>query len=204
MARSFLGNVMTTTPCTTCQGFGTVIASPCRDCSAEGRKHVRQDVEVDIPAGVADGTRIRLSGRGEAGPAGGPRADLYLEIHEKRHPFLERQGDDLATELRVPMTAAALGASFPLKTLDGDRTVSVRPGTQPGDEVVLDGLGVGRLRRQGRGDLHVSIVVETPTRLDDRQRQLLAELATLRGEDGFAPAKDDSVMGKLKGKLGGR
>lgn len=203
MARSFLGNVMTTAPCNQCQGFGTVIASPCRECSGEGRKHVREDVELDIPAGVSDGTRIRLSGRGEAGPAGGPRADLYVEIHEKSHPFLERQGDDLYTELRVPMTAAALGATFPLETLDGTQQVTVKAGAQGGDDVVLDGLGVGRLRRSGRGDLHVSIVVETPTKLDAKQKELLSQLAALRGEDTYAPAKDESVMGKLKDKLSG-
>ncbi|WP_128773143.1 molecular chaperone DnaJ [Actinomyces oricola] len=204
MTRSFLGSVMTSSPCTACRGFGTIIATPCQECAGEGRTRVRKNIEVTIPAGVSTGTRIRLSGRGEAGPAGGPAGDLYLEIHEKRHEFLERRDDDLFTELRVPMTAAALGATFSLQTLDGPRQVSVRPGTQPGDEVVLDGLGVGRLRRQGRGDLHVSIVVETPTRLDERQKELLRELAMARGEDGFSLAKDDSVMGRLKGKFSGR
>ncbi|RRD23888.1 molecular chaperone DnaJ [Actinomyces bowdenii] len=204
MTRTLLGQVMTASPCPGCQGYGTVIVTPCKDCSGEGRRHVRQDLEVSIPAGVSTGTRIRMSGRGEAGPAGGPHGDLYLEIHEKPHEFLERDGDDLYTELRVPMTAAALGASFTLQTLDGDRQVTVRAGSQPGDEVVLDGLGVGRLRRKGRGDLHVSIVVETPTRLDDKQRQLLAELARLRGEDDIAPAKDEGVMGKLKERFSGR
>ncbi|WP_067782614.1 molecular chaperone DnaJ [Actinomyces vulturis] len=203
MARSFLGNVMTSTACSTCQGFGTVIASPCKECSAQGRTHVRDTIEVDIPAGVADGTRIRMSGRGEAGPAGGPHADLYIEIHEERHPFLERHGDDLLTELRIPMTAAALGATYPLDTLDGTQDVSIKPGTQSGDEVILDGLGVGHLRRHGRGDLHVSIVVETPRHIDSQQRELLQQLAALRGEDGVAPAKDESVLGKLKDKLSG-
>ena len=101
------------------------------------------------------------------------------------------------------MTAAALGASFPLETLDGERTVSVKAGTQPGDEVVLDGLGVGRLRRSSRGDLHVGIVVETPTRMDDRQKELLTELARLRGEDGQAAPKDDGLAGKLSDALKG-
>ncbi|MDU0349454.1 DnaJ C-terminal domain-containing protein, partial [Actinomyces sp. MRS3W] len=150
------------------------------------------------------GTRIRMSGRGEAGPAGGPNGDLYVEIHEREHDTFTRDGDDLYTELRVPMTAAALGATFPLETFDGERSVSVRPGTQGGDEIVLSGLGVGRLRRSGRGDLRVQIVVETPTRLNDRQRELLAELASLRGEDGYPAPKDESVMGKLKEKFSGR
>ena len=200
MQRSFLGNVVTSSPCLRCQGFGTVIASPCRECDGEGRKRVHTTIDVNVPAGVSAGTRIRMSGRGEAGPAGGPNGDLYVEIHETRDEALSRTGDDLYTELRVPMTAAALGASFPLSTLDGERTVSVKPGTQSGDEVVLSGLGVGRLRRSGRGDLHVQIVVETPTKLDDRQHQLLTELAALRGEDGHSPAKDESLFGKLKGK----
>ena len=204
MTRTLLGQVMTSSPCPGCQGYGTVIVTPCKDCSGEGRIRVRQDLEVSIPAGVSTGTRIRMSGRGEAGPAGGPNGDLYLEIHEKPHEFLERDGDDLYTELRVPMTAAALGAVFPLQTLDGEQNVTVKAGSQPGDEVVLDGLGVGRLRRKGRGDLHVSIVVETPTRLDDRQRELLAELARLRGEDDVEPVRDSSVMGKLKERFSGR
>lgn len=200
MQRSFLGNVMTSSTCHRCQGFGTVIASPCTDCGGEGRQRVRTEIEVDVPAGVSTGTRIRMAGRGAAGPAGGPRGDLYIEIHERPDETLTREGDDLYTELRVPMTAAAMGASFPLTTLDGERTVSVKAGTQGGDEVVLSGLGVGRLRRSGRGDLHVQIVVETPTRLDERQRALLTELAALRGEDGFAPAKDGSFFGRLKEK----
>ncbi len=204
MTRTLLGQVMTSSPCPGCQGYGTVIVTPCKDCSGEGRTRARQDLEVSIPAGVSTGTRIRMSGRGEAGPAGGPNGDLYLEIHEKPHEFLERDGDDLYTELRVPMTAAALGAVFPLQTLDGEQNVTVKAGSQPGDEVVLDGLGVGRLRRKGRGDLHVSIVVETPTRLDDRQRELLAELARLRGEDDVEPVRDSSVMGKLKERFSGR
>ena len=204
MTRTLLGQVMTSSPCPGCQGYGTVIVTPCKDCSGEGRTRVRQALEVSIPAGVSTGTRIRMSGRGEAGPAGGPNGDLYLEIHEKPHEFLERDGDDLYTELRVPMTAAALGAVFPLQTLDGEQNVTVKAGSQPGDEVVLDGLGVGRLRRKGRGDLHVSIVVETPTRLDDRQRELLAELARLRGEDDVEPVRDSGVMGKLKERFSGR
>lgn len=197
--RSFLGNVMTSSPCPGCGGFGTVIVTPCKDCDGEGRKHVRKEIDVEVPAGVSTGTRIRMSGRGEAGIAGGPAGDLYVVVREESHPTLERDGDDLHTELRVPMTAAALGASFTVETLDGDRTVTVRSGTQSGDDIRLEGLGVGRLRRNGRGDLYVTIVVETPTRLSDRERQLLTELASLRGEDGYAPAEEEGFFDRLKG-----
>lgn len=202
--RSFLGNVVTSSPCPKCGGYGTVIASPCKECSGHGRQHVRTTIDVNVPAGVSTGTRIRLSGRGEAGPAGGPNGDLYVEIHELEDEALTRQGDDLYTELRVPMTAAALGATFPLSTLDGERSVSVKAGSQGGDEVVLSGLGVGRLRRSGRGDLHVQIVVETPTRLDDEQRELLRRLAALRGEDGYSPAKEGTIGDKIADKLRGK
>lgn len=197
--RSFLGNVMTSSACPTCEGFGTVIVTACKECGGEGRQHVHKDLDVDVPAGVSTGTRIRMSGRGPAGVAGGPAGDLYVVVEEQMHPTLERQGDDLLTELRVPMTAAALGASFPVETLDGTRSVGVRAGTQSGDDIRLDGLGVGRLRRSGRGDLHVRVVVETPTKLSKREEELLRELASLRGEDGFAPAPEEGFFERLTG-----
>ena len=146
---------------------------------------------------MSTGTRLRLSGQGEAGVGGGPAGDLYAIIQEQRHPTLERDGDDLVTELRVPMTAAALGATFTVETLDGDQEVSVRAGAQSGDDIRLDGLGVGRLRRKGRGDLHVVITVETPTRLTDRQRELMEELAALRGEDGYVAA-EEGLLDRIK------
>ena len=156
-------------------------------------------IDVNVPAGVSAGTRIRMSGRGEAGPAGGPNGDLYVEIHETRDEALSRTGDDLYTELRVPMTAAALGASFPLSTLDGERTVSVKPGTQSGDEVVLSGLGVGRLRRSGRGDLHVQIVVETPTKLDAHRARRFARRGRPLACQGRIPVRQ--AQGKVQTPL---
>lgn len=200
MQRSLLGNVMVSSPCPHCHGYGTVIVTPCPDCSGEGRKHVRKDIEVEVPQGVSTGTRIRLAGRGDAGVAGGPAGDLYVLVEEAEHPTLVREGDDLRTELRVPMTAAALGASFPVETLDGEQQVSVKSGTQNGDVIRLGGLGVGRLRRSGRGDLFVEVVVETPTPQSERQEELLRELAALRGEDGFAPAEEEGFFDRLKGK----
>ena len=195
--RSFLGNIMTSGPCPECGGYGTKIVTPCQDCAGEGRSHVRRDIEIHVPAGVSTGTRLRLSGQGEAGVGGGPAGDLYAIIQEERHHSLERDGDDLYTELRVPMTAAALGARFSVETLDGDQEVTVRAGAQTGDDIRLDGLGVGRLRRKGRGDLHVVLTVETPTRLTDRQKELLEELAALRGEDGFV-AVEEGLLDRIK------
>lgn len=200
---SLFGQAVTTARCPQCSGFGTIIATPCKDCSGEGRKHVRREVEVKVPVGVSTGTRLRLDGQGEAGPGGGPNGDLYVEFHETEHPTLRREGDDLLTELRIPMTAAALGGSFTVETLDGPRELEVRPGTQNGQEKVLDGLGTGRLRRRGRGDLRISLVVETPVRLDEEQRELLRRLAELRGET-TQEVKDSPLKRKLGDWINGR
>ena len=184
VTRSFLGQVMTSRPCANCQGFGTVIPQPCPDCGGDGRVRTRRTLAVKVPPGVDTGTRIQLSGEGEAGPGGGPAGDLFVEIVERPHPTFRRQGDDLHCTVTVPMTAAALGTTMTLETLDGPRPVEVRPGTQSGHAVTLAALGVAHLRRQGRGDLVVHVEVQTPTRIDGEQEELLRKLASLRGEDG--------------------
>jgi molecular chaperone DnaJ len=182
--RSFLGHVVTTRPCPDCRGVGTKIRQPCPNCSGEGRVRTRRELTVRVPAGVADGVRLRLAGEGEIGPGGGPAGDLYVEIHERPHPVFEREGDDLHCRLTVPMTAAALGTQVNLATLDGDEVLEVRAGTQSGSVLTLRGRGVPRLGRgSSRGDLFVHVHVQTPTRLDAEQERLLKELASLRGED---------------------
>ncbi|HET9945451.1 MAG TPA: molecular chaperone DnaJ [Actinomycetes bacterium] len=184
VTRSFLGQVMTSRPCANCQGFGTVIPQPCPDCGGDGRVRTRRTLSVKVPPGVDTGTRIQLAGEGEAGPGGGPAGDLFVEIVERPHPTFRRQGDDLHCTVTVPMTAAALGTAVTLETLDGPRPVEIRAGTQSGHAVTLAGLGVAHLRRQGRGDLVVHVDVQTPTRVDAEQEELLRKLAALRGEDG--------------------
>ncbi|MCL1898962.1 MAG: molecular chaperone DnaJ [Promicromonosporaceae bacterium] len=207
VARSFLGQVMTTAECAQCRGHGTVIPSPCPECQGEGRIHTRRQVKVNVPAGVDTGTRIRLASQGEVGPGAGPAGDLYVEIFERPHGTFVRQGDDLLCTMQVPMTAAALGATLNLDTLDGPQEVDLLPGTQPGATVALKGLGVGRLRRDSRGDLRVNIEVEVPTRLSDEQRDLLQQLAAARGEEKPQPRLADanpSVFSRLKDKLAGK
>ena len=181
--RSFLGQVMTARACPQCRGFGTLIAHPCPECSGDGRVRTRRTVSVKIPGGVEDGTRIRLSGEGEVGPGAGPAGDLYVEVKERPHPLFVRRGDDLHATLTLPMTAAALGTNISLTTLDGVAELAIKPGTQSGTEQVLRASGVPHLRGHGRGDLIVHIEVTTPTRLDARQAELLAQLAALRGEE---------------------
>ncbi|HEU5033156.1 MAG TPA: molecular chaperone DnaJ [Mycobacteriales bacterium] len=182
--RSFLGQLVTSRPCPECGGVGSRIRHPCQDCAGEGRVRARRTITVKVPAGVEDGMRLRLSGEGEVGPGGGPPGDLYVEIRERAHPVFTRDGDDLHCEVQLPMTAAALGTTVALETLDGPETLTVRPGTQGGSVLTLRGRGVPHLSRGvGRGDLHVHLEVETPDKLDDEQERLLRELARLRGEE---------------------
>lgn len=206
--RSFLGEIRTLRPCAACRGFGTIIPDPCRECAGDGRVRSRRSLTVKIPAGVDTGTRVQLAGKGEVGPGGGPPGDLYVEIHVARHEVFTRQGNNLHCAITVPMTAAALGTTIELPLLEADVApadgqtdletsvdLDIRPGTQSGTEHVLRGRGVPGLRG-GRGDLVVTIVVETPTRLGPREEELLRELAAIRGEEQPAGrVKQDSRKG---------
>ncbi len=182
VARSLLGQVMSTGPCPTCGGYGTTITTPCPECSGSGRTNSKHTITVDIPAGVETGTRIRLAGYGDAGPGGGDRGDLYVEIREKPHRSFERRGNDLHCTIELPMTAAILGTVLEVETFDGTREVEVREGTHSGQTVKLKGLGVGHLQRTGRGDLYVHLDVQTPSGLTAEQEELVRKLAELRGE----------------------
>ncbi|POM24334.1 Chaperone protein DnaJ [Actinomadura rubteroloni] len=199
--RSFLGQVMTARPCPACGGFGSVIRHPCPECSGDGRVRTRRPVKVKIPAGVENGMHIQLAGEGEVGPGGGPPGDLFLEIVEKPHPIFNREGDDLHCTVEIPMTAAALGTSVTLETLDGAEEIDIRPGTQSGQVITLAGRGVRHLDENGRGDLKLHVTVETPNRLDDEQEALLRRLSELRGEERppgkFSPAQR-GVFSRLK------
>src|SRR3954465_6797895 len=181
--RGLLGQVVSSRTCPTCGGLGQVIPDPCPQCGGDGRVRARRTIPVKIPAGVEDGMRIRLTGHGEVGPGGGPAGDLYVEVHERPHPVFTRDGEDLHCRVTLPMTAAALGTTLNLKTLDGEEDLDIRPGTQSGSVLTLRAHGAPRLRATGRGNLVVHVEVATPTRLDPEQEKLLRELAALRGED---------------------
>ena len=212
--RSFLGEIRTARPCPACRGYGTVIPDPCDECSGDGRVRTRRVIQVKIPPGVDTGTRVQLAGEGEVGPGGGPAGDLYVEIDVAPHPFFTRHGDDLLCDVTIPMTAAALGTQLDLPTLeaetgapDVDATVplEVAAGTQSGEQSVLRGRGVPRLRGTGRGDLVVRVVVETPTRLDRHEQELLRQLAALRGEEqptGQVSRPTRGVFGRLRDAFG--
>jgi molecular chaperone DnaJ len=212
--RSFLGEIRTLRPCAACRGFGTIIPDPCRECSGDGRVRARRTLTVKIPAGVDTGTRVQLAGEGEVGPGGGPAGDLYVEIVVAPHDVFTRHGNDLHCTVTLPMTAAALGTTVTLPTLEADVVtddsdsdvetsieLDIRQGTQSGSEQVLRGRGVPGLRG-GRGDLIVTVIVETPTKLDPRQEELLAELAAIRGEEKptgqVRPGTNKSMFGRLR------
>jgi molecular chaperone DnaJ len=200
--RSLLGQVVSSRPCPQCSGFGSVLTSPCSDCAGEGRIRTRKTLSAKIPAGVDTGTRIQLVGQGEVGPGGGEAADLYLEIYLRPHKTFHRSGDDLQCVINLPMSAAALGTSFKLQTLAGLEEITIKPGIQSGTVLTLKGKGMPRVRRESSGDLLIEILVETPTMLDDKQKQLLEQLAELRKETAieFKPEElaKSSFFGRLK------
>ncbi|GAA3240243.1 hypothetical protein GCM10010532_080580 [Dactylosporangium siamense] len=180
--RTFLGQVNNSRPCSACQGFGIVIPHPCKLCAGDGRLRTRRSLTVKIPAGVEDGMRVRLARQGEVGPGGGPAGDLYVEIHERPHDVYSRKGDDLHCRITVPMTVAALGTRFTIKTLDGEETVDVERGTQPGSTLRIAGKGVPHLRERGRGDLFVHLDIRTPANLSTAERRTLTQFVGVRAE----------------------
>lgn len=178
--RSLLGNVMTSSPCGTCRGYGTVIPNPCPTCAGQGRVRAKRALSLDIPAGVETGTRLHLPGQGESGPAGGPNGDVYLEVKVKHHDIFSRNGDDLLATLEVQMTDAVLGTQVGLASLDGDVQIEIKPGTQSADVVTIKDRGITHLRGQGRGDLKVGIHVVTPVRLNSKEQKLMQDFAASR------------------------
>lgn len=171
--------------CPTCHGRGEVIEKPCRSCGGEGRVDRPQTIEVEIPPGVDSGTRIRLSGKGEAGPFGAPPGDLYIFLHVKRHKVFEREGTTLLTRVPITFTTAALGGAIEIPGIDGEMiSVEIPAGIQSGKQLRKRGAGMPVLQGRGRGDMVVEIMVETPTRLTARQKEILRELQeTETGEE---------------------
>jgi molecular chaperone DnaJ len=207
VTRSFLGQVMTTRPCVACGGYGTVIQHPCHECGSEGRVRTRRTVSFKIPAGVETGTRIQLTGQGEVGAGAGPAGDLFIEIIEKQHPVFHRRGHDLHCTVTIPMTAAALGVTISLETIEKEVSLDIAAGTQGGSVIRRKGEGVPHLRGHGRGDLLIHIEVETPTKLDAHQEELLRQLAELRKEQnptGNVSTDAGGLFNRLRDVFGNR
>jgi molecular chaperone DnaJ len=183
--RSQQGFFMVERTCPTCQGRGEVIEKPCRACGGEGRVDRPQTLEVTIPPGVDSGTRIRVPGKGEAGPFGAPPGDLYIFVHVRRHRVFERDGTTLITRVPISFTTAALGGEIEIPGLDGQRhKIDIPAGIQSGKQLRRRGAGMPVLQGRGTGDLVIEIAVETPSKLTARQKELLRELqSTETGEE---------------------
>ncbi len=180
--RSIFGTVMTAHGCAACEGTGEEIVTSCTECGGDGRVALAQAVPVDVPPGVSDGLELRIRGAGHAGRHGGTPGDLYLSIQVAPDRVFERRGQDLFAILEVPMAQSALGADLEIETLDGVERVRIESGTESGTVIRLRGQGIPNLGRRGRGDLFLTIHVQTPRSLGKEERALLERLAELRGE----------------------
>lgn len=180
--RTFLGNVVTAYPCQQCGGSGEEILSPCRTCRGEGRIQDVRSISVEVPAGIEDGSQLRIEGRGHAARRGGRPGDLYVTLRVRPHPVLERSGLDLIYRADISIAQAALGTVLTVPSLDGDIDVEVAPGTQHGTRINLKGAGVPRMNGRGRGNLVVYVTVTVPGDLSEEEAELLHRYAELRGE----------------------
>ncbi len=183
--------------CPTCQGSGTVIADPCTTCRGSGRVQKEKTLAVNIPAGVEDGTRIRLAGEGEAGARGAPAGDLYIFISVRPHPLFQRDAMNLYCEVPIPMMEATLGGSVEVPTLGGGRArVTIPAGTQSGHQFRLRGKGMPALRGNSKGDMYIQVAVETPVHLNKKQKELLKQFNSL-GTKSTSP-QSDNFFSKVK------
>src|ERR687896_788069 len=201
VARTRFGQLVRTAICETCGGDGRVAESPCGTCDGRGMEVRRQKVEVDVPPGISDGQRIRISGRGHAGERGGPNGDLYVVVRVREDERFLRDAEDLITVVDVAAPLAALGTTIEVPTLDGPIPVEVKAGTQPGETITLGGRGMPPLRRGRTGDLRVVVNVTIPRRLTSEQRDLLERLADSLTEDNARA--DEGMIAKLRRVLAG-
>jgi len=202
MQSNFFGQFTTIATCSRCGGAGSVPTQRCSVCTGTGRNRQTRKLTITIPPGVDTGTRLQMTGQGEAGLKGGSSGDLYVFITVKPHPYFQRKDDDLYLEYPLNFAQAALGDTIRVPTLEGEEELRVPAGTQPGTVFTLRGRGVPHLQRPGRGDLHVRVRVEVPTQLTTRQKELLRELAKTFGEGPGGSGKDKGFFEKVKDALG--
>lgn len=193
---TILGTVMTSRPCPACGGAGEAPTDPCTGCRGAGRVRAQRTLTVDIPAGVDDGTTLRLRGRGEAGVRGGGDGDLFVQISVAPHDVFVRDGADLRCQLDLPLTQAVLGAEIEVPTLDGVATVKVAPGTQHGAVLRVRGHGAGTVDGRTRGDLLVHVALNVPKHLSPQERELFEQIAQLRGE--AVGGDERGLLGRLR------
>jgi molecular chaperone DnaJ len=196
VSNSLFGQVVRTQACPRCDGLGEVVETPCPECSGARRVTEERELEVEIPPGIHDGQRIRLSGEGHAGVLGGRAGDVYVLVRVLPDPRFVREGNDIVSAVDLTMTQAALGATIPIETLDGEVELEFGPGTQPGEIRVLRGKGMPVLQGRGRGDHRVLVSVAVPAHLTDEQRRLLEEFARSEHERNYG--SDGGFFEKLR------
>ena len=200
VTRTMLGQMVRTIVCDECHGDGRVPDQPCAECRGRGRVTSRRTLEVDVPAGISEGQRIRLAGHGHAGEAGAPAGDLYVVVRVREDDRFVREGDDLITALDVAAPLAALGGTLEVPTLEGSASIELPAGTQPGEVLTLRGAGMPALRRSRRGDLRVVVNIVVPRRLSAEQRELMQRLNDTLSEENLR--SQESVFAKLRRALG--
>ena len=201
VTRTAFGQMVRAQACDVCEGEGKVAVTPCSSCGGRGLKALRRTLEVDVPAGIADEQRIRLTGRGHAGERGGPPGDLYVLVRVAEDERFLRDGADLVSVVDVPAPAAALGTTVSVPTLEGEEQIEVEPGTQPGTVVNLRGRGMPQIGRGRRGDQRVVLNVVIPRNLTARQEELLAELRDSVTEDNLREGAGESLLSKVRRAL---
>ena len=196
VSRSVFGEFVRTSACPQCRGRGEIVEHPCKECDGGGRILEERTLDVDVPAGIHDGQRIRVSGEGHAGALGGRAGDVYVLVRVKPDPRFVREGNDIYTQVDLTIVQAALGATLPVETLDGPIELELQPGVQPGEVRVLKGKGMPVLQGFGHGDQRVLVNVSVPRRLTDEQRRLLEEFDAASDERTYR--NDETFFDKLK------
>jgi molecular chaperone DnaJ len=199
--QTFLGSFVQVTVCPRCKGEREIVTTPCTRCRGNKTVQVERSISVKIPPGVDHGTRIRLAGEGEPGERGGPPGNLYVVLHVNSHPYFRREDNTILLELGINVAQAALGDKITIPTLDGEETFAIPAGTQTGETFRLSGKGVPYLRRNGRGDQVIIVQVLTPTKLTQRQKELLAELGQTLGRE-VIQQPEKGFFEKFKDALG--
>jgi molecular chaperone DnaJ len=201
VTRTAFGQLVREQICSACGGEGRLPTEPCKACDGRGRRAVRKTLDVDVPAGIANDQRIRLSGRGHSGELGGPAGDLYVVVRVAEDERFLRDGNDLVTVVDVPAPAAALGTKVSVPTIDGHELIDVPAGTQPGTVISLRGRGLPTIGRRGRGDQQVVLNVAIPRNLTARQRELLSELDDSLTDANLREVEDESILAKVRRAL---
>jgi molecular chaperone DnaJ len=202
VTRTPFGQMVRAIPCDACGGAGKIPETPCGTCGGSGRTRQSRTSAIEVPAGIEDGQRMRITGSGHAGEAGAPAGDLYVEVRVAEDERFEREGSDLISTISIPATEAMLGTTVTVPTLDGSEEIEVEPGTQPNTEKVLRGLGLPRLDSRRRGNQRVILDVFVPTNLSDEQREIAERLDETIEEGNLEPRHGDGIFGRVRRAFG--